>query len=195
MRGAAVVAVAVHAEVRGVVSPAAKARGKAPARRYTDEQIHEALQWATYFHSAQKASDLLAERGDRIPAATILAWRRKHPAILEQCLTQLDNARAERGELIVDTATELELKVLGRINDRIDEIEAKDLAGTLRNISTTKGITFERIVGPIRGRPNVVIEHREPTKLLEEMARIAEMVRPSVDSSAVEITDAEEVEA
>jgi hypothetical protein len=50
---------------------------------------------------------------------------------------------------------------------------------------------MEKVVMPVRGRPTEIIEHREPTALLMEMARIAETLprRPELEtitSTAVE---------
>jgi hypothetical protein len=164
------------------------------AKRFTREEITEALQLAAYYRSAKKAADVMAERGVTVTPGTINAWQTKHADIHEAALTRIDEVLAERSEHLVREATELEIQLLGDLAERRDELDAKDIASALRNVSTTKGITFERVVGPIRGRPNVVIEHREPTKLLEEMARIAEMVRPSVEGSAVELPDAQVLE-
>jgi len=173
--------------------------GATPAKRYTREEIYIGLQLLAYHNDAERARKEMEAQGLKPPSAnTLYDWRKRHPEIYEQAKTNLDSeALLPKTKHLVHNATDLEIELLERIRGdlRSGALEPKEVSTTLRNVSVTKGIAFDKIAGPIEGRPNVVVEMREPTKLLERMAEIAAAVRPVVEGSVVEVEDAQVIEA
>lgn len=176
-----------------------KSRGV--AKRYTREEMATTLTLVAYHDgNADRAYDaVVRELGDRAPTVgTLYAWVRRHADIYERCKTNLDSdvELLRRNRQVVRDATEFELAGMARLHAEVDTMEIKDLTTAMRNVAVQKGIAQEKVINPIVGRPSVIVEHREPTKLLEEMARIAGMIQqpaPVVDAEAVEAVEDAEV--
>lgn len=164
---------------------------RTPTVRASREEIHEALQVVAYFNgSTTNARHELKRRGREVSTSTLAKWRNQHRDIYQACLDNLDDELAARNEQLIREQTEFEHQAMARLRDELPGMEHKDLIAALRNVSQAKGIAAEKIVNPIRGRPTLITEHREPSQLLAEMARIAAMAQPAraadVDSTASE---------
>lgn len=157
--------------------------------RYTAEDIDTALAVvAIYGGRTQLAAEKLAEQGKPIPQSTLDHWKHHHDGRYDRVCTEIAPRIAERvasqGEAIVLAAGELEATLLEQIAANAHDIKPSELAGALRNVTTTKALNMDKVVNPIRGRPSTITEHRDATDVL---ASLADKL-PHIDSTATETT-------
>ena len=164
------------------------------ARRYTQEQIDYGLAVVALFAgSGEKASEELAKEGKPIPKSTLQAWK-NHPdgrydRVCKLVQDKLADKIAARAESVAIAAADVELKILERIDQTYGSLDAKDLPGALRNVTTTKSLNVEKVVNPFRGRPSHITETRDATQLLASLARKLGLAAETVEGTATELPD------
>lgn len=128
-----------------------------------------------------------ASRECDIPRQTLQGWAKKfHERYLEiqEEVVPLIRARtAERALQIAEQAADLESKALTQLEGELPNLEGRDLANALRNVSTTKGISLthaNNFQSPAE-RPQ---EQLDPAAILAGLQRLG--VATLVDSTATE---------
>jgi hypothetical protein len=152
-------------------------------KRYSEVEVEKALIAAATLGIRPAAREL------DMPVATLYQWTQQQPERYAEIKTEEApkwRARAAAGfEDIVEGLTEAENKILTRLQDRVDKLDDKDLARTLKDVSTSKGINSQH-VHQLRGQPAQVIEHKVNLTLVQKA--IEQLEKPdSVDSTAVEV--------
>lgn len=161
--------------------------------RYMPEDVDRALlALIVCGDSAENAVKLLRANGvERVPGRTAL--RQWADITHADRYVELQTEQAPRiAERIAGQAEALALR-FATIEDALaDQIEAetragtlKDPAGALRSVSTAKALQIDKLSSPLRGRPTVITEHRDPKQAAALLARRLGIV---IDSTAEEET-------
>jgi hypothetical protein len=169
---------------------------------YTLEDRKRGLAMMAYCAgSAKQAAELLRHDGGRaIPARTLNDRKTRHAA--DYAAAEADQSQAvtlkvaAQAERIMLKAGEAEERMIDEINRRLDageEIPAKELPAMLRNVTTSKALQNDKVAGPIRGRPNVIVEHTSADDLNLEMAHIMKELAVIASEMGVNVEDLAEV--
>lgn len=177
--------------------------GAAVQTSYTLEQREAGLTALAIWHgNSRQASRTLKEQGLDIPHQTLQDWKRAHAERLaeltEQIVPQVREKLAQQFEVIGMRSAELTLKSLDKYDEKLDGLEARDLAGAIRNIGTTGAIGVDK-ASLLRGMPTEIRKTENVSDLVERVQQTEKALReryPSlfVDSTAEEIPEAEVVE-
>lgn len=157
---------------------------------YTAEDIDSALTVvALYGGRTSLAAEALAEHGQPIPQQTLSRWK-NHPdgrydRVCTEVAPRIGERAAQLAEAVVLQASELEAELLKQIRDNRRDIKPSELAGALRNVTTTKALNMDKVVNPLRNRPSTITEHRDAHNILDELSNIL----GTVNTTAEEITD------
>jgi len=121
----------------------------------------------------------LAEQGHTSNHHTLKRWRDethrdRYMQILHDERKKIAERIASEQEEFARLAIQEERALLQEIAKARErgEIPARDLAGALRNVSTSKGIALDKS-GELRGRPSVIVEHRNPDEIIAKLDRLA----------------------
>jgi HPt (histidine-containing phosphotransfer) domain-containing protein len=166
-------------------------RGK--FRKYTPEQVRLGLLTLLRFSSPQRASEFLtSEYNLEVSPSLLTKWRRQvHVELYHDLAAEyhqiFEKAGAAEAEDVVRRATELEQRLMDKIEENLDALPARDLANALRNVSTTKGINLERIASPLRGRATGIIQHQSAKEIEQRLLERGVLVEgEAVDAEVVE---------
>jgi hypothetical protein len=127
-------------------------------RIYNQEEIERGL-YAVAMASGNlaRASRELAETGLNIPSRTLSDWtrdkhRERYEEIKLEAIPEIYARLADEMESLVSYQLDVERKLTKKIDDEIDELPPRELAGALRNVATSRGISLDK-TERIRGRP------------------------------------------
>lgn len=142
-----------------------------PKRRYGDNVEIERGLAALIIHGGNAEA---ASEASGIPGRTLRSWKDRHAARYQDLQNELAPRIAERiaseAEEMAVKLARLENKVIDRLENQINTLDADKAASALRNISTSKSLQVDRISSPLRGRPSVITEHRAGDDLLRGLA-------------------------
>lgn len=164
-----------------------------PRGSFSEEEIELCLlELAVCSGRPMPASQRLKEaHGIKVARETLRQWRdgkhaHRYQRICEEQEPKIKAAVIAKAEEVVAFAHEVEMKALAQLDEELDNrsIPPRDLAGALRNITTTKTLNQDKIASPLRGRPPVIIEHRSSGEILRRLAEIG-----VVEGSAEEIKE------
>lgn len=181
----------------GTTSPAAEdyllTMASLQVDRYDEEEIRECLSLVAYHRSPTRARRAFMEKHGYAPSVpTITGWRDKHLGIWHECQEQLkrdimprvaDQAEGQLVAMLDANQTMLEQLMEGLESG---EIPVRELPAAIQKLAVAAGQTNEKIVSPARGRPTVIVEHKEPTELLERLSSALAAIPGYVDSTAEE---------
>lgn len=141
------------------------------------------------------ASKHLKDQGHPVPESTLRDWRDENPQRYSELQAELapkleQKIAAEAEELIVAIAAKERELIEALSPQAIAGLPAKDIAGALRNMSTSKALQVDKVQGPIRGRPKIVQHTYDADDALKSLAR---RVGFTIDSTAEDITEAVEI--
>jgi hypothetical protein len=170
--------------------------GAAVQRSYTLEEIETGLVELAIWHgNSRQASRTLSDRGITIPYTTLDGWKKSHAdrmaELQAQIVPQVREKLAQQYEVIGMRAGELTLASMERLSDELGEIPVRDLAGAIRNLSTTGAIGIDK-ASLLRGMPTEIRQTDSAEDILKRLAQ----KHPGmfVNGSAEEIHEAEVVE-
>jgi transposase-like protein len=110
--------------------------------------------------SSQKASELTG-----ISDSTLRSWRTANPERYEKLRTELHGKVAEQiasdAEEMAQRLYRIEVKMADKLEAEIDTLNAKDLSGAFRNVSTSKALQIDKVSSPLRERPSHVQQSRD----------------------------------
>ena len=158
-------------------------------RKYTPEQVELALiAFLAYGNAEQASQHVQREHGFKPGGDLIRYWRdHAHQARYMQLAAEHQDriaaTMAAESEEIARKAARLEHKLLDRLDRESDGLERKDLAGALRNVTTTRSLSIDKVASPLRGRP-VIHEHRQTLGEIERRLVAAGVI----EGTAQEIT-------
>jgi hypothetical protein len=149
--------------------------GAAVQRSYNLEEIETGLAELAIWHgNAVQAARALKERGAEIPRTTLQEWKRSHAdrlAELEaQIVPQVREKLAQQYEVIGMRAGELTLASMERLGDELGEIPIRDLAGTIRNLTTSGAIGIDK-ASLLRGMPTEIRQTDSAEEILKRLAQ------------------------
>lgn len=105
----------------------------------------------------------LAAGGMKVSRKTIQRWRDTMPDRLEAIRRDVAPRVAEKiaaeAEALAIQLAEAEREALELLRGRLPDMKPSELAGTLRNLSVSKSLQLDKASSPLRGRPNVRVEH------------------------------------
>lgn len=161
--------------------------------KYTEADIDQALlALALSGGSSAVASKRLKEQGAEIPEKTLRNWRenqypKRYAHLQQKYGAELEElaVRGIRSNLLL--ADQLERDMLEDFAGSYKSLDAKDKAGAIRNIATTKAINADKLL-QLTGRPTQTIEHRNASDLLAQIAQRVGL--PAIEGTAEEITEA-----
>lgn len=121
--------------------------------RRSPEEIERGLTALILAGSSTKASEACG-----ISADTLRTWKRDHreqyDRLCESIEPQVVKKIAAEAENLAIRIADREAKIIASLDDtKIAELEAKDLAATLRNLSTAKALQIDKLSSPLRERP------------------------------------------
>jgi hypothetical protein len=136
--------------------------------------------------SSAQASELV-----NIPASTLREWKADHPERYAQLRTELHGKVAEQiaseAEHMAQRLARIEHQMADKLEAGIDKLDAKDLPGALRNVTTSKALQIDKLSSPLRERPSHVQQGRDLDQVVSAMARLVGFDATAV---AIDITDA-----
>jgi hypothetical protein len=163
---------------------------------YSLEEVEAGLlELACSRGNSRRASAALAERGIKIPWRTLYDWKRKHVDRLdeleEQILPEIRKRLARDQEAIASQAARATLKLIQRVEQKADKIEARDLPGAVRNMEVTSATAIDKH-SVLHGLPSEIRQ----TDSAEDILKRMQQKHPGmfIDSTAEEIPEAEVVE-
>lgn len=139
--------------------------------RYSPEEIERGLTALVLAGSSSQASEITG-----IDDATLRTWKSKHRDNYDRLAKDLesqvvDKIAAEAENLAIRIA-EVEAKIIAGLDDAaIKTLDAKDMASTLRNLSTSKALQIDKLSSPLRERPSHV-QQDSGEHLLTSIARL-----------------------
>jgi hypothetical protein len=166
-------------------------------RKYSDEEIERGLtQLALAAGNRELAHEQTKALGKPIPAETLRTWatkqhRDRYLKIREEQAPRIATRIANEAEDLAVDLAQAERATLKVYLEKVHELKPSEIAGALRNITTSKSLNIDRIASPLRGRPTQVVEHRDATEL---WTKLRQLLPQAFDSTAEEIVDAEVVE-
>lgn len=163
-----------------------------PERRIetSDDITHCLLELAFHNNNATRASKKLRADGWKVDRFTLLELRKKHPDRYERAReAQRTASMADDAEELAHTYAGIERKAADMLEDQIHELEPKELAATLRNVATARGISIQN-ASALRGRPTHITESRDASQIMRALA--AKLgVQEAVDTTAIEYAELE----
>lgn len=129
--------------------------------RYDTPQIRAAFAHMIRTGTAKGAARALAADAENFPdrkpdRETLSAWRRAMPELWAQVREELgpiiEAETVDQARGIVELATQKERELLQALD--VSALDARDIPGALRNISTTKALQHDKIIMPLTGRPS-----------------------------------------
>lgn len=161
-----------------------------PKRRWTQQDIEKCLHVLAWENgSAIRSMPIIKEQfGISVPKATLVTWknrlhRDRYHQIREEVIPKIRARAAESAMSLAEEQAEVSAQILARIKEELPEIPARDLAGALRNVETSKAINLDKHQ-VLTGAPTSVVEHRSLRDLIQGLEK----------RGVVRIQDAEVVE-
>lgn len=160
--------------------------------RYSDIDRERGLQaLAICSGNTATASELLAEAGHEIPGATLRNWKVKHHDQYAEVQARVRELvvkdMAEESDALARLYAKLERQTAERLVANVETLDARDLAGTLRNLATGRGISLDKSA-MLRGEPQVVVEtKRSPEELYAVLARLGVLTEGSATEQSLEL--------
>ncbi len=167
---------------------------RAPARRYSLEDRELALRTLALAGNRYEAATALLNKNttgnlQNLPKQTLWRWaNEQYQDRYEEIRTEVSDQVAQRvanqAEEIALAAGALELQLMEDLAAKRHDLDAKDVAGALRNVTTTKSLNIDKVASPIRGRPTIIHADRSA----EEIFRALKALEPNliIDSTAEE---------
>jgi len=168
-----------------------------PNSNYTSAEVTEGLTvLALCAGNSRRAERELEARGRRIPYKTLQAWKARIYATEYEDLCEREIPRqyaeiAQRCKDVALEASEVEMILLDRMRTEAQEIPARELAGAVRNVSTTKGINLTQ-AGAADQRPTVIREVHDLAATVRALGKWMPELKDNplaqaIDSTAVEV--------
>jgi hypothetical protein len=146
------------------------------SQRYSDTDIDTALIALILSGSSGQAIKALKAQGLTVPARTLRDWSVKHADRMERLQRDLAPRVAEivaaRAEGIALRIGDVEEALIDKIVGKLADMTADQAAQALRNVTTSKALQYDRISNPVRGRPSLIVERRDPQELLRAIDAI-----------------------
>jgi chemotaxis regulatin CheY-phosphate phosphatase CheZ len=126
-----------------------------------------------------------------IPHQTLSQWREKYADRYERvradALPAIKAAAVEDHMAAAKQLIDLEVQMHERLQGKVDELEARDLAGGIRNLAVSAAVHRDK-AALLQGEPTQIVENRLPDlrRALKEVG-----IDVVIDGEAEEITDAE----
>lgn len=117
---------------------------------YDPEQVERGLiALAECNGNGRKAERLLAQDGISIAQATLYEWKNhrkveQYERVKAEVLPKVRLKAAERHMDLSDRLMDTEGLILERLNQNVDNLDPRDLAGSLRNVSTSGAIHTDK---------------------------------------------------
>jgi hypothetical protein len=167
-------------------------------RKYTEDTLELALNvLAQNGGRPTYASAALAQQhGINIPHQTLSEWKHNyHPDRYDQICTALQDQRAERmaarAEDVALAATDLELLLLDDLRATRHNLKPAEVAGAVRNVTTTKTLNVEKVINPLRNRPSRITAIRSADEILKALeAKTHNTINSSAQLISTEIEPA-----
>ena len=128
-------------------NPAKLSQGEVvPGSRFSSIEVDRGLvALALCDGSSRRAERLLTDQGQRISESTLRRWREdqypdRYLELRAKALPRLNALAADRHAELATRASELNLRMLDRLDDVYEQIDPRDLAGAARNVATVAGI-------------------------------------------------------
>jgi hypothetical protein len=159
-------------------------------RRHSMDTIELALNvLAIEGGRTQRAHEILAGQGIDVPKQTLSSWKLdSHADRYHQISTDVSLHRAERianqAEEVALLAGQLERDLLKDLQAHRADLKPAEIAGAIRNVTTTKALNMDKVINPIRGRPSTITETRDANTLLESLAA---RLPPTIQGTAQEV--------
>lgn len=124
--------------------------------------------------SYESASRALAEQDFDISRQRLYDLRARNTERYENLRVELSGTVAQRiaseAESIAVQTAQVELSILESMDDEIiSKLSPKERADTLRSLATSKALQIDKVASPLRGRPSVITERRDPDQILRQL--------------------------
>lgn len=164
--------------------------------QYSVEQIEAGLAAMAIWHgNSRQASRVLKEADYEIPPNTLIDWKNRYPErfaeLTEQIVPQVRERLAQTFEVVAMRSAELTLDTLDEFGTKLHQLEPRDLAGAIRNLSTTGAIGVDK-ASLLRGLPTEIRKTENATDFLERAQQAEAALRAKFPTLFVEGT-AEEI--
>lgn len=170
-----------------------EAKASTEVEKYSGPYGPHVVDAALTVYAITRSSPKAAEAAG-VSAETVLDWaKRKFRDRFHEIQTResarIEAQAANRARTIFEKAGHAEEMYLDKITDPgfIEKLEPRDVANTLRNVSTVKGINTDHML-KLEGRPTNVTEVRDPDQYLKQLAeRFPHVLRVDAEADAEEI--------
>jgi hypothetical protein len=118
------------------------------AKYHSDAEVERALTLvATHSGQYRKVARMLAEDGFEISERTLREWVKRHPELYQQIrdreAPRLRKQIAHANRDLITKYMEMEHELADRLRDNYDNLDARDIAPTMRNVGVNKGIAAD----------------------------------------------------
>ena len=173
-------------------------RAVVPGSRYSSSEVDRGLvALALCDGSSRRAEKLLADQGERISESTLRRWREDQYAdryleLRAKALPRLNALAADRHAELATRASELNLRMLDRLDDVYEQIEPRDLPGAARNVATVAGIHEDKRAL----RDGQAIGPHSPTRSVADILHSLQATAPGLfdEKGTLKLTRTESVE-
>lgn len=169
-----------------------------PKKHYDAEEINTALTALAFYqgNARRTSKELKSKFGLDINHSTLGRW--KNSTYLDkyrQMVDSLDEKLAAQSSEIAYNLAQIEGKIARNLNDKVDELAARDLPGALRNVSTSRAISIDKSMA-LRQKPQVVHQHRGGAEeLAMKLARLNPELAKAMGLIEEDVVDATIVES
>jgi hypothetical protein len=149
---------------------------RALRRTYTPDEVDTGLTvLALCGGDSSEAERRLQAAGQPIPSSTLRDWRThthadRYVAICHERAPEIEKRVLQRSQEIQQRALATSLKAVNEAERQLDNGEAKDPAGTAKNLALTYGIITDKSL-LLQGRPNVMVGTQDARDLLDDIRR------------------------
>lgn len=157
---------------------------------FPQKGIREDIERGLWFLAYSGGRFKIAAERSGVSYDTLKIWHRKYPERYAEIAEELMPARAghlaTQAEDMLAEGLDAQQKALERTMETLHGVQSRDMSGVMRNIAVGNSILNQTVIGPLRGRPNQVVEvRRNESEIWAELQKVA----GSIEGTAEEITE------
>lgn len=155
--------------------------------RYSLPQIKAAFSHMVRAGTLRDAAAAIADDREHFPdlrptRETLRVWQRDMPELWAQTREEIgpiiEAETVDQARGIVELATQKERELLQALD--VSALDARDIPGALRNISTTKALQHDKVIMPLTGRPS---SYTAPASAEDNLAALRKLFAEAAEAA------------
>lgn len=159
--------------------------------RHSSEEIERGLlEVAVANGNVRRAAQALAEDGIEVGKSTLERWykhahRDRYLQIQAEVLPRVRAQAAEQHMDLAERGMQVEHRILSKLEQEVEEIPSRDLAGAARNVATGAAIHTDK-ASVLRGEPTLITARHDVSEVVRAL-RAKGVDLDVIDADAIEI--------